>query len=125
MDPALINFGEKVDFYRVSATDIAEYLSQCHVGELGGISAEQFVVAAQNLQKGADAILIVRRNRSISKGTGTLLSPDDRQLVNSFPDQTVLALYRLNGERDKGWKGNPFWVPNIKLPGRMMVYYRD
>lgn len=62
------------------------------------------------------AMLIVKRNRSISKGTGTLLSPDDRSLGESIRNYPVLTLYRLEGEIDKGWDGNPIWVPNIKLP---------
>ncbi|OGN97286.1 MAG: hypothetical protein A2Z77_02400 [Chloroflexi bacterium RBG_13_51_36] len=60
--------------------------------------------------------LIVRTNRSISKGTGTLLSPDDRALSNSYENELALTMYRLNGETDKGWRGKPLWVPNIKLP---------
>lgn len=62
------------------------------------------------------AVLIVRRDRSISKGTGTLLSPDDRALGESFRIYPVFTLYRLKGEIEKGWDGNPIWVPNIKLP---------
>lgn len=62
------------------------------------------------------AILIVRRNRNISKGTGTLLSPDDRALGDSIKEFPVLTLYRVEGEKDKGWDGMPLWIPNIKLP---------
>lgn len=68
------------------------------------------------------AVLIVRRDRSISKGTGTLLSPDDRSLGDSFEEHTVLTLYRLNGEAEKGWDGAPLWVPNIKLPSGKNFY---
>ena len=62
------------------------------------------------------AILIVRRDRNISKGTGTLLSPDDRALGDSIKEFPVLTLYRVEGEKDKGWDGMPLWIPNIKLP---------
>lgn len=62
------------------------------------------------------AVLIVRRRRSISKGTGTLLSPDDRALGASIRDYPVLTLYRVEGEKEKGWDGLPLWIPNIKLP---------
>lgn len=61
-------------------------------------------------------ILIVRRNRNIQKGTGTLLSPTDRKTGKSFPNAVVLTLYQVIGNRDKGWSGSPVWVPNIKLP---------
>lgn len=62
------------------------------------------------------AILIVRRDRNISKDTGTLLSPDDRALGDSIKEFPVLTLYRVEGGKDKGWDGMPLWIPNIKLP---------
>ncbi|MFA5167252.1 MAG: Z1 domain-containing protein [Candidatus Omnitrophota bacterium] len=71
------------------------------------------------------AILIVRRNRSISKGTGTLLSPDDRALGDRVKDSPVLTLYRVNGEQEKGWDGSPLWIPNIKLPEEKNFYKVD
>ena len=66
--------------------------------------------------------LIVRSNRNISKGTGTLLSPDDRALSDSFKEGITLILYRINGSREKGWDGNPVWVPNIRYPDSMCFY---
>lgn len=60
--------------------------------------------------------LIVRDNRKISYGTGTLLSPTDRTLGSSFPDDVVLTLYRINGNKELGWEGKPLWIPNIKFP---------
>jgi len=71
------------------------------------------------------AMLIVRRDRSISKGTGTLLSPIDRSLGDSVKEIPVLTLYRINGEKDKGWAGQPLWVPNIKLPEGRNFYKVD
>ncbi len=71
------------------------------------------------------AFLIVRRNRSISKGTGTLLSPDDRAIGDSIKNHAVLTLYRINGEAEKGWDGNPLWIPNIKLPEGKNFYRAD
>lgn len=60
--------------------------------------------------------LIVRTDRDIAKGTGTLLSPNDRTLGDSCPNDVVLTLYRVNGSVEKGWNGQPLWVPNIKFP---------
>jgi len=71
------------------------------------------------------AILIIRRNRSISKGTGTLLSPDDRALGDSIKKYPVLTLYRINGEKEKNWDGMPLWIPNIKLPLGKNFYKAD
>lgn len=62
------------------------------------------------------AVLIVRRGRKISKGTGTLLSPTDRLIGSRISDRTVITLYRLEGTRDQGWDGMPFWIANVKLP---------
>lgn len=60
--------------------------------------------------------LIVRIDRDIAKGTGTLLSPNDRMLGDSFSKELVLTMYRVLGNREKGWEGFPLWVPNIKFP---------
>lgn len=68
------------------------------------------------------AFLIVRRGRNISKGTGTLLSPDDRKAGEMIKDYSVLTLYRVEGEQEKGWEGHPLWIPNIKLPEEKNFY---
>jgi len=62
-----------------------------------------------------DCRIIVRTERSIKKGTGTMLSPDDRELGKSYDDKIVLTMYRLKGEAAKGWNDKPLWVPNIKF----------
>ena len=69
--------------------------------------------------------LLIRRNRDISRGTGTLLSENDRTLVDSDNVNVVLALYRLNGAVQNGWNGNPLWVPNIKFPRDCCFYSVD
>lgn len=69
---------------------------------------------------GSQGKLIVRRERDIGKGTGTLLSPNDRALGKSITDFTVLTMYKVTG--DKGWGGRKIWIPNIKLPGTDVYY---
>lgn len=64
--------------------------------------------------------IIVRRNRDISKGTGTLLSPTDRKLGEQFSDKVTLTLYKVTGT--KGWNGRQLWIPNIKFPGDAVYY---
>lgn len=64
--------------------------------------------------------LIVRRGRDIAKGTGTLLSPNDRALGGKFPNELVLTMYKVTGE--KGWDGKQLWIPNIKLPEGLYYY---
>jgi hypothetical protein len=68
--------------------------------------------------------LIIRTNRSITKGTGTLLSPTDRELGSHFDDRIVLTIYRLKGEVEKGWEDRPLWVPNVKFPDSTYFYYQ-
>lgn len=71
----------------------------------------------------AQGKLIVRRNRDISKGTGTMLSPNDRVLGDSYKDCVVLTMYKVTGS--KGWNGQKIWIPNIKLPGDVTYYSGD
>lgn len=71
----------------------------------------------------AQGQLIVRRNRDIGKGTGTMLSPNDRALGDSYKDCVVLTMYKVTG--NKGWNGQKLWIPNIKLPGNVTYYSGD
>jgi hypothetical protein len=71
----------------------------------------------------SQGVLIIRRNRNIGKGTGTLLSPNDRALGDSIKDSVVLTMYKVTGE--KGWDGKQLWIPNIKLPGDATYYSGD
>ena len=71
----------------------------------------------------AQGKLIVRRDRDIAKGTGTLLSPNDRKLGDSFSEEVVLTMYKVTGT--KGWDGKQLWIPNIKLPGDSIYYGND
>ena len=71
---------------------------------------------------GTQGILIVRRDRDIGKGTGTLLSPNDRALGQSITEFPVLTMYKITGNSEKGWNGRKIWIPNIKLPGEDVYY---
>lgn len=74
-------------------------------------------IAENSLSQGS---LIVRRNRDIGKGTGTLLSPNDRAIGDSIKDRVVLTMYKVTGS--KGWNNQKIWIPNIKLPGNIVYY---
>ncbi|MCK9315922.1 MAG: Z1 domain-containing protein [Verrucomicrobia bacterium] len=67
-------------------------------------------------------LLIIRHNRDIAKGSGTMLSPNDRNLGDSVKDSVILTLYRNIASTNKGWKGNPFWMHNIKFPSGICFY---
>ena len=66
--------------------------------------------------------IIVRKNRDIAFGTGTLLSPKDRVIGDKITDDVLLTLYRVKGDRTKGWSGHPLWIPNIKMPEGYCYY---
>lgn len=85
-----------------------------------------FADCVETLKKSVkhDCRLVVRTERSISKGTGTLLSPTDRELGTHFNTRLVLTMYRLKGEASKGWEDRPLWVPNIKFPDGTYFYYQ-
>jgi len=62
-----------------------------------------------------DCRLIVRVGRNIKKGTGTLLSQNDRELGDQYTNKLVLTMYQLKGDVEKGWNGKPLWVSNVKF----------
>ena len=68
-------------------------------------------------------VIIARRGRNVTQGTGALLSPNDWQLGESYKDRVVLTMYRI--DEAKGWKHSPIWVPNIKFPEGMVYYDVD
>jgi hypothetical protein len=79
-----------------------------------------FIESLESRQPDTKVALIVRKDRSITKGTGTLLSPNDRKLGDTLSDRIVCTLYKMTG--DKGWGGNKVWVPNIKFPAGLVFY---
>ena len=91
--------------------DTNDWSAEAFIGFINSIIAEKPLTQAQ---------LIVRRERDISEGTGTLLSETDRRLGDQFTDITVLTMYKVTGK--KGWNGQRIWIPNIKLPNDMIYY---
>jgi hypothetical protein len=88
-------------------------------------NVEKFADCVQSLsvkRPSTKCYLIIRRDRDISKGTGTLLSPTDRKIGDKLNKALVLTLYRVNGQTSKGWNGKPFWIPNIKFPDDACFY---
>ncbi len=75
------------------------------------------IIAENPLSQGK---LIVRRNRDIAKGTGTLLSPNDRKLGESIDDEVVLTMYKVTG--NKGWNGEQLWICNVLSMAGMLQF---
>lgn len=113
------------DVYSVSLkllVKIMEHLDSETVEDWNVKAFTGFVNALLATDPAAQGKLIVRRNRDIGKGTGTLLSPTDRNLGDTYPNDLVLTMYKITGNRDKGWDGAQIWIPNIKLPGDCLYY---
>lgn len=128
IDNILDDIGDEQEPVLVSKELIIELLQNCGSVEEEDFGRDRFIASINALGAKRPMTkykLIVRKNRNISKGTGTLLSPNDRLLGDKYPNDVVLTLYRVNGDRDKGWNGNPLWIPNIKLPEGMCFYDAD
>lgn len=124
LDLLLADFNESQLYYVIDADEASRILAKAEEVDFGGVPAVQFIEAIKNINKDGKVILAVRRDRAISANTGTLLSPDDRRLSSSFPEDAVIIFYRLTGDASKGWGGHPFWMPNVKLPHNFMIYYK-
>jgi len=114
-------FSDETEHYQVNIRLIKEVLM--HVESLSDFNVSSFTSIIDMLlseKPVCQGILIVRRGRNISKGTGALLSSNDWVLSNSFSSNLVLTMYQVTGE--KGWGGQPIWVPNVKLPDNLVYY---
>lgn len=114
-------FSENEPYYQVSLRLVKEILS--HIIPSPDFKLSAFCSVLDTIMSEhptGQAILIVRRERNVSQGTGALLSPNDWQLGKSFSKNVVLTMYQVTGE--KGWNGKNLWIPNIKLPSNTVYY---
>lgn len=117
----LASFTETEPYYQVSLRLIKEILSHITTDSDFKLSSFQSILDTMLAESPTmQGILIVRRNRDITQGTGAILSPNDWQLGGSFPRKVVLTMYQVTGT--KGWRGKQLWIPNIKLP-QGAIYY--
>lgn len=122
IDKMLESFGEGL--YTVSLKLISKLIEHMD-SEADDWNAKVFIGFINTLlsmDSAAQGKLIVRRNRDIGKGTGTLLSPTDRNLGDEYAEELVFTVYKITGNMAKGWDGNELWIPNIKLPGDSVYY---
>lgn len=110
-DPYSANLRIIVDILEQIQADPEDWATEDFIG---------FIQTMISEDPGAQGKLIVRRERDIKKGTGTLLSPNDRALGDTIADVPVLTMYKVTGT--KGWDGEKIWIPNIKLPGSDTYY---
>ncbi len=121
LDSLLARFADTEPYYQVSLRLIQTVLGHIIPSPDFRLEAFQTVLDAMlSDDPMAQGVMIVRRGRDVSQGTGALLSPNDWQLGVRFSSRTVLTLYQVAGA--KGWKRHGLWVPNLKFP-EGMVYY--
>ena len=121
VDKLLETFSESEPTYQVNLRLVKEILS--HITSDEDFKVYSFISIIDTLLSEkplAQGILIVRRGRDVSKGTGALLSPNDWSLGASFKNQVVLTMYKVTGR--KGWSDRELWIPNIKLPSDIVYY---
>lgn len=124
LDALLTPYADK-GVQEVSVSLILDILS--HIGTedatdwnpTGYSEAVRMIADKNNLSA---AKLLVSTDHRIGKHTGTMLTPTDRIESDRYPDKITLIMYRLTGETEKGWNGQPFWMPNIKLPEGFVFY---
>lgn len=125
-DEKLINYDEKQKYYEVSGEFFMDLLANIEEDNIDWSGKKYANCTKALLQKRPTQkfAIAIRRNSNVGEliKTRTLLSADDNRLSKNLKDHAVLILYRLNGHKEKGWKGNPFWVPNIKFPDGMNFY---
>lgn len=124
IDPIILKYANQESVV-VDLDTIIKLLTYSGSNHKADFDSESFINAIRTLAEKRPSTkfrLIVRTNRNISRGTGTLLSESDRRLGDTFEDDVVLTMYRLNGLMENGWNGEPLWIPNIKLPKGYCFY---
>ena len=124
LDEMLMKYADD-DFVDVDVKliqNILENISSESIEDWDSKKFQSAVEMTRNSQDKKTAKLLVRTNRNLSKNTGTMLSADDRSKTDKYDSDIVLVMYRVNGEKEKGWNGEPFWMPNIKLPNGFTFY---
>ncbi len=125
IDPIIETIPYTNDPTQVSKETIINLLKYCGSADPNDFNNTKFISCIEALAQKRPSIkykIIVRKNRDIAYGTGTMLSPKDREIGDKITDDVLLTLYRVNGDKKKGWTGNPLWIPNIKLPEGYCYY---
>ncbi len=129
VDKVLEQFDDKKSMHDITIDEAKKILEQFKPDPTTSWSIKAYIDALSALQAHKETPnlvkLIVRRGRNISKDTGTLLSPDDRRMGLDIKNLPVITLYRLNGLTEQRWEGNPFWIPNIKMPDGKVFHRVD
>ncbi|MCQ2121407.1 MAG: hypothetical protein MJY78_06230 [Fibrobacter sp.] len=121
LDQIMSGFPDSEKMYQVDISLLKQILNLIDSACQEDWQSKNFVNALDSLAKmdefeNKKALLLVKRNRAISSGTGTMLSANDRLIIQKHLDKIVFVMYRLTGARNLGWNGTPLWMPAITLP---------
>lgn len=114
------------DLYEVDSETIIEILTDLGQYQNDDWHKEKFIACIQAVQTQRPSFksyVLLKENRRLSRGTGTMLSQDDRAIGERKNQDLLLTLYQVTGEIERGWGGTSFWLPNIKLPNKGMIYW--
>lgn len=114
------------DLYQIDHETLSMLLDQLGEYNSNDWDKEKFIKSIEALKSkrpGFQVCVLIKEKRKLAKGTGTMLSEDDRRLSNKYPNDLFLVLYKVVGDVRKGWCGNDFWLPNIKLPHNGTIYW--
>lgn len=113
------------DLYQINIEDLFLILDKLGNYVPDDWDKEKFIAGIEALKTQRPTFkiyVLVKTGRNLSRATGTMLSEEDRKLGEKYPNDLFLTLYQIVGNKDKGWQGKDFWLPNIKLPHKGLVY---
>ena len=124
--PSVLTNKVQSDLYKIGIEELFLILDKLGNYVSDDWDKEKFIAGIEALKTQYPAFkiyVLVKTERNLSRATGTMLSEDDRKLGEKYPDDLFLTLYQVVGSKDKGWQGKDFWLPNIKLPPKGLVYW--
>ena len=124
--PSILKDEIRSDLYQIDIEDLFLVLDKLGHYVPDDWNKEKFIAGVEALKAQRPSFktyVLIKTGRKLSRATGTMLSEDDRKLGEKYPNDLFLTLYQVVGSKDKGWQGENFWLPNIKLPYKGLVYW--
>lgn len=124
--PSILKDEIQSDLYQIDIEDLFLVLDKLGHYVPDDWNKEKFIAGVEALKAQRPSFktyVLIKTGRKLSRATGTMLSEDDRKLGEKYPNDLFLTLYQVVGNKDRGWQGEDFWLPNIKLPYKGLVYW--